>query len=68
MDSASNRHIVKVMSQDRKELPTLLAIPYLNERPSDQPQVRFMKRPLRPVTVPGPTRSRFGSTPEIPRP
>ena len=47
MDSASNRHIVKVMSQDRKELhTTLLAIPYYsNERPSDQPQVRFMETP-----------------------
>ena len=47
MDSASNRHIVKVMSQDRKELhATLLAIPYYsNERPSDQPQVRFMETP-----------------------
>ena len=47
MDSASNRHIVKVMSQDRKELhATLLAIPYYsNERPSDEPQVRFMETP-----------------------
>lgn len=47
MDSASNRHIVKVMSQDRKELhAALLAIPYYtNERPSDQPQVRFMETP-----------------------
>ena len=36
MDSASNRHIVKVMSEDRKELhTTLLAIPYYsNDRPS----------------------------------
>ena len=47
MDSASNRHIVKVMSQDRKQLhATLLAIPhYSNDRPSDQPQVRFMETP-----------------------
>jgi hypothetical protein len=47
MDSPSNRHIVKVMSQDRKELhTTLMAIPfYSNDRPSDQPQVRFMETP-----------------------
>jgi hypothetical protein len=47
MDSDSNRHIVKVMSQDRKELhATLLAIPYYsNERPTDEPQVRFMETP-----------------------
>src|SRR5918994_902140 len=46
-DSPSNRHIVKVMSQDRKELhATLLAIPfYSNDRPSDKPQVRFMETP-----------------------
>jgi hypothetical protein len=46
-DSPSNRHIVKVMSQDRKEIhATLLAIPYYsNERPSDEPQVRFMETP-----------------------
>lgn len=47
MDSSSNRHIVKVMSQDRKQLhATLLAIPYYsNDRPSDDPQVRFMETP-----------------------
>src|SRR5829696_3677014 len=47
MDSDSNRHIVKVMSQDRKELfATLLAIPYYsNDRPSDEPQVRFLETP-----------------------
>lgn len=47
MDSNSNRHIVKVMSQDRKELhATLMAIPYYsNERPSEDPQVRFMETP-----------------------
>ena len=46
-DSPSNRHIVKVMSEDRKQLhATLLAIPfYSNDRPSDQPQVRFMETP-----------------------
>src|SRR5689334_8401070 len=47
MDSQSNRHIVKVMSQDRKELfATLMAIPYYsNNRPSDEPQVRFLETP-----------------------
>lgn len=47
MDSQSNRHIVKVMSQDRKQLlATLMAIPfYSNDRPSDEPQVRFMETP-----------------------
>ena len=47
MDSDSNRHIVKVMSQDRKQLhATLIAIPYYsNERPPDDPQVRFMETP-----------------------
>jgi hypothetical protein len=47
MDSPSNRHIVKVMSQDKKDLhATLMAIPYYsNERPSDDPQVRFMETP-----------------------
>ena len=47
MDSLSNRHIVKVMSEDRRELhATLLAIPYYStERPSDKPEVRFMETP-----------------------
>ena len=47
VDSPSNRHIVRVMSQDRKEtFATLMAIPYYsNDRPSDQPQVRFMETP-----------------------
>ena len=46
-DSPSNRHIVRVMSADRKEThATLLAIPYYsNDRPSDEPQVRFMETP-----------------------
>ena len=46
-DSPSNRHIVKVMSKDRKEIfATLMAIPYYsNDRPSDDPQVRFMETP-----------------------
>jgi hypothetical protein len=47
MDSPSNRHIVKVMSQDRKQIhATLLAIPYYStDRPSDDPQVRFLETP-----------------------
>jgi len=47
VDSPSNRHIVKVMSQDRKQLfATLMAIPYYsNDRPSDEPQVRFLETP-----------------------
>lgn len=47
MDSPSNRHIVKIMSQDKKDLhATLMAIPYYsNEKPSDEPQVRFMETP-----------------------
>jgi hypothetical protein len=45
MDSTSNRHIVKVMSEDRKQLlATIMAIPYhSNDRPSDEPQVRFLE-------------------------
>lgn len=47
MDSDSNRHIVKVMSQDRKQLHAMLmAIPYYsNDRPPDDPQVRFLETP-----------------------
>ena len=47
MDSDSNRHIVKVMSEDRKDLlTTVMAIPYYsNDRPSDEPQVRFLETP-----------------------
>jgi len=47
MDSPSNRHIVKVMSQDRTKLhATLMAIPYYStDRPSDDPQVRFLEVP-----------------------
>ena len=47
MDSDSNRHIVKVMSEDRKQLhATLMAIPYYStDRPSDEPQVRFLETP-----------------------
>lgn len=47
MDSPGNRHVVKVMSQDRTKLhATLLAIPYYStDRPSDDPQVRFLEVP-----------------------
>jgi hypothetical protein len=47
MDSPSNRHVVKVMSQDRTKLhATLMAIPYYStDRPSDEPQVRFLEVP-----------------------
>jgi hypothetical protein len=47
MDSPSNRHIVRVMSQDRtKQFAMLMAIPYYsNDRPSDEPQVRFLEVP-----------------------
>ena len=47
MDSDSNRHIVKVMSQDRKQLhATLMAIPYYStDRPTDEPQVLFLETP-----------------------
>src|SRR5918993_2407695 len=47
MDSPSNRHIVRVMSQDRTKLhATLMAIPYYStDRPSDEPQVRFLEVP-----------------------
>jgi len=47
MDSPSNRHIVRVMSQDRTKLhATLMAIPYYStDRPSEDPQVRFLEVP-----------------------
>ena len=47
MDSPSNRHIVRIMSQDRKQLhATLMAIPYYStDHPSDEPQVRFLEVP-----------------------
>jgi hypothetical protein len=46
-DGATNRHIVRVMSEDRQKLhTTLLAIPnYSLEKASDEPQVRFMEGP-----------------------
>lgn len=57
MDSQSNRHIVKVMSEDRKQLlATLMAIPYYsNERPTDDPQVRFMETPSQSANAGAPT-------------
>ena len=56
-DSPSNRHIVKVMSQDRKEIhATLMAIPYYStDRPSDEPQVRFMETPAQAANATGTT-------------
>lgn len=55
MDTAGNRHIVKVMSEDKTELhATLLAIPYYsNERPSDEPTVRFMETAAGNTVAPG---------------
>lgn len=46
-DGATNRHVVRVMSQDRTTLhATLLAIPnYTLDKASDEPQVRFMEGP-----------------------
>lgn len=46
-DSPSNRHIVRVMSQDRSKMhATLLAIPnYTLDKPSEEPRVRFMEGP-----------------------
>lgn len=57
MDSQSNRHIVKVMSEDRKQLlATLMAIPfYSNDRPTDDPQVRFMETPSQAANSGAPT-------------
>lgn len=57
MDSQSNRHIVKVMSEDRKQLlATLMAIPYYsNDRPTDDPQVRFMETPSQSANAGTPT-------------
>lgn len=46
-DGATNRHVVRVMSEDRMTLhTTLLAIPnYSLDKASDEPQVRFMEGP-----------------------
>jgi len=47
VDSPSNRHVVRVTSDDRKQLfATLMAIPsYTVGKPSDQPEIRFMEGP-----------------------
>lgn len=46
-DSPSNRHVVRVMSDDRKKLfTTVMAIPsYQVGRPSSEPEIRFMEAP-----------------------
>jgi len=46
-DSPSNRHVVRVMSDDRKKLfTTVMAIPsYQVGKPSDEPEIRFMEGP-----------------------
>lgn len=46
-DGATNRHVVRIMSEDRQKLhTTLLAIPnYSLDKASDEPQVRFMEGP-----------------------
>ncbi len=46
-DSPSNRHVVRVMSEDRKKLyTTVMAIPsYQVGKPSDEPEIRFMEAP-----------------------
>lgn len=46
-DGATNRHVVRIMSEDRQKLhTTLLAIPnYSLDQASDEPQVRFMEGP-----------------------
>ena len=44
VDSPSNRHIVQVMSEDRREMhATLMAIPAQRAEASDEPEVRFME-------------------------
>lgn len=44
VDSPSNRHIIQVLSEDRKQmLATLLAIPAQRQDPAPEPEVRFME-------------------------
>jgi len=45
VDSPSNRHVVRIMSQDRQKLhTTVMSIPnYSVERPSDKPEIRFLE-------------------------
>jgi hypothetical protein len=47
VDSASDRHVVRVLSRDRQKLfTTVMAIPsYSLSRPPDEPQIRFMETP-----------------------
>lgn len=47
VDNTSNRHVVRVMSQDRRKLyTTLMAIPsYSVGRAPDKPEIRFMESP-----------------------
>ncbi len=47
VDSASNRHVVRIMTKDRQKVyATLMAIPaYSTNRPPDKPEVRFMESP-----------------------
>ncbi len=47
VDSPSNRHVVRVTSDDRKQLfATILAIPsYSVSKPTDEPEIRFMEGP-----------------------
>lgn len=46
-DSPSNRHVVRVMSDDRKKIyTTVMAIPsYQVGEPSSEPEIRFMEAP-----------------------
>ena len=44
VDSPSNRHVIQVFDKDEKEIhATILAIPTQREKPSDEPEVRFME-------------------------
>jgi hypothetical protein len=44
VDSPSNRHVIQVFDKDEKEIhATILAIPAQRDKPSDEPEVRFME-------------------------
>lgn len=44
VDSPSNRHVIQVFDKDEKEIhATILAIPTQRDKPSDEPEVRFME-------------------------
>lgn len=47
LDSPSNRHVVRVFSEDQQKLfATVLAIPaYTLDRPAAEPEIRFMEAP-----------------------